>query len=278
VLPLHGFVEHRRQVRHVDPLSDEDLAELNRLLPWQAFTVDHNGRRFGDAAWIGKRDTPQPVPDARVLLLDEAFSLRDREVLEVGCFEGIHTLALAERARSVVALDARIENVVKTIVRCAFYGVAPTVFKLDVEDGCDQEGLDADVAFHVGVLYHLRDPVRHLLELGRRIRIGLLLDTHVARISEATESIRVDGKDYPCRRHGEGGVTDVFSGMYDHANWLTLPAILDLLATAGFPHVALVEERVERHGPRILLVASRLPVPASLREPSRRTFIATEDP
>ena len=66
-------------------------------------------------------------------------------------------------------LDARIENVVKTIVRCAFFGVSPRVAVLDLEDPAGQEGLlDADLCHHVGVLYHLSDPVAHLQSVAVR--------------------------------------------------------------------------------------------------------------
>ena len=36
---------------------------------------------------------------------------------EVGCFEGIHTIALCQLGAEVVAVDARIENTVKRIAR-----------------------------------------------------------------------------------------------------------------------------------------------------------------
>lgn len=267
-LPLAGYTSHRTTIRHVDPLRDEDLAELNRLLPWQAFTVDAHGRRFGGAAWTGKRDTPQAVPDRRVVLLDEVFSLAGKDVLEVGCFEGIHTIALAARARSVTAVDARIDNVVKTIVRASLYGFSPTIFQCDLETDGAEARLGADVALHVGVLYHLRDPVRHLLALGRWVRLGVVLDTHVATLADASNSMTVDGKEYRYRRFTEGGVKDAFSGMYDHAKWLTLPAIVELLELAGFAHVTVVEERAERNGPRVLLVASKhsVSIPSLTRE------------
>jgi tRNA (mo5U34)-methyltransferase len=261
-LPLRGFTEHKSEIRYVDALSDEELTELNRLLPWHSFTVDAHGRRFGDAAWAAKRDVPQVIPDPRVVQLDEWFGLADKHVLEVGCFEGIHTVALAERAKVMTAVDARIENVVKTIVRASLYGFKPTVFRLDLEGDVEMRRLEADVLFHVGVLYHLRDPIRHLLDLGRFVRVGVLLDTHIAEESEAVNAMVVDGREYFYRRFAEGGVRDVFSGMYDHAKWLTEPTIVELLQTSGFAHVRLLERRAERNGPRILLVASKSPLQA----------------
>ena len=70
----------------VDRLDADDLALVNRLLPWQCFTTDGLGRRVGDRAWAGKREEPQPIPDRRIGLMDARWSLRGRSVLELGCF------------------------------------------------------------------------------------------------------------------------------------------------------------------------------------------------
>lgn len=256
--PLAGYTEHRHEIAYVDPLSDEDLSTLNSLLQWKAFTVDRHGRRFGGIAWAGKRDRPQEVPDRRILLLNDRFPLADKHVLEVGCFEGIHTVGLSQFARRVTAVDGRIENVVKTIVRTAFYGYFPTVFQHDVEEAAARiDLLQADILHHVGVLYHLRDPVRHLLELGRYIRLGVMLDTHYALPEEAGFSYVVNGREYSYKRFRERGAADVFSGLHAHSKWLPLDVITGLLKESGFGRVAVAENRLERNGPRVLLFASR---------------------
>jgi SAM-dependent methyltransferase len=256
-LPLAGYTENRHEIAYVDPLSDADLSTLNSLLEWKAFTADRHGRRFGGMAWRGKRDHPQEVPDRRILLLNERFSLADKHVLEFGCFEGIHTVGLARYSREVTAVDGRIENVTKTIVRTAFYGYRPRVFQYDVEESPPRDVLQADVLHHVGVLYHLRDPVRHLLDLGRYIRIGLMLDTHYALPDEAMLSYEVNGHEYSYKRFQEHGLKDPFSGLYPHAKWLPLDTIVGLLKETGFCRVDIAETRQERNGPRALLFASR---------------------
>jgi SAM-dependent methyltransferase len=228
------------------------------MLPWNAFTVDSRGRRFGGLSWAGKRDRPQEVPDRRVVLLDQRFPLADKHVLEFGCFEGIHTAGLCQFARRVTAVDGRIENVIKTIVRTGFYGFRPTVFQHDIEQSpAPIDLLQADVLHHVGVLYHLRDPVRHLLELGRYVRLGVMLDTHYALPEEATDSYVVDHRHYSFKHFAERGMADVFSGLYPQSKWLTAELIAELLKQAGFGRVEVVENRLERNGPRVLLFASR---------------------
>ena len=242
----------------VDGLDDDDLAVVNRMLPWQCFTADAAGRRLGDRAWAGKREEPQALPDPRITRMDERWRLADRTVLEVGCFEGVHTIGLAWTGASVVGLDARVENVAKTAVRCALYGVAPQLHVRDLDRPDALAGIDTEFAHHVGVLYHLADPVGHLLELGRHVARGVMLDTHVA--TEATASYDVDGRSWAFQPYREGGRADVFSGMTNEARWLPLPTLVEALQAAGFGSVEVLEERDERNGPRVLLFGER-PVP-----------------
>jgi hypothetical protein len=254
-LPFDGFSEERVETKFVENLTDDDLRELNSLLRWQCFTADSRGRRFGDAAWKGKRCEPQAIPDRRVALMHEKLNLSNKHVLEVGCFEGVHTIGLGLYAGRVTAIDSRIENVVKTIVRCAFFDHHPTVFKCNLEEVTDFEPLRADLLHHVGVLYHLKDPVKHLLDLGQYIKEGIMLDTHYCLDSEATDSYEAGGKVYRYKRYQEGGKKEVFSGMYDHAKWLRLDDIKELLSKSGFSEIRLLETRQERNGPRVLLIA-----------------------
>jgi 2-polyprenyl-3-methyl-5-hydroxy-6-metoxy-1,4-benzoquinol methylase len=242
----------------VERLTDEDLARLNELLPWRSFTVDQSGRPFGGIAWRGKRATPESVPDRRVALFHERFDLSDKHVLEIGCFEGIHTIALCRFAARVTAVDARVENVVKTIVRCAFFDTHPTVLVHDVEhDAEEHEFLKADVCHHVGVLYHLADPVTHLRLLGTWISRGVMLDTHYARDEDAVETYEVSGKPFRYQLYVERGRGDAFSGMGPRSKWLRLDDIAAVLERGGFQRVEIVETREERNGPRVLLFAER---------------------
>lgn len=256
-LPLHG---HAGGVptRHVDDLSDADLERLNELLPWRCYTVDGHGRRFGRPAGALKRTEPQVVPDERVLLLDSEFGLADKHVLEVGCFEGVHTVALCQRAASVVAVDGRVDNVVKTIVRTAFFGQSPRAFAFDLEQPIDPEGpLRCDVCFHVGVLYHLSDPLVHLERLGRAVQLGMLLDTHVADGKAELVDYESGGRSYRVHEYREGGVVDPFSGLRSFSRWLLLDDLLAAVAAVGFNDVRLLDSRDERNGRRVSLLARK---------------------
>jgi SAM-dependent methyltransferase len=252
------YEDGRTDAGLLDRLTDEDLKRLNDLLPWRCFTVDSLGRPLGGTAWRGKRVSPQPIPDPRIERFHERFDLSDKHVLEIGCFEGVHTIALCRLAERVTAIDARVENVAKTAVRCAFYDARPHLLVYDAdEDDSDDELIEADLCHHVGVLYHLNDPVRHLRRIGARIGRGLMLDTHYADDSDAVEEYTVDGERFRFRRYDEVGRGDVFSGMRPTSRWLRLEDITGVLRGAGFETVEVVETRAERNGPRVLLFAER---------------------
>lgn len=238
----------------IDRMSDEELQRLNELLPWSSWVVDANGRRFGNRFTANKRNEPETIPNYRNVELNKRYDLSDKHVLEIGCFEGNHTVDLASMARKVTGVDSRIEHVVKTLVRCAMAGLHPAVYCWDVEQeiplGLD---LSCDVLHHCGVLYHLERPVEHLKRLAPLISTALLLDTHVA---PEGGDLKVDaGVRY--WHFDEHGRENPFAGMYGHAKWIVLEDLVGLLKRLGFNDVDVAERRDERSGPRVLIYANR---------------------
>ncbi len=250
--------EGRVATPRVEALSDVDLKMLNGLLPWQCFTLDSKGRRFGKPASAIKRNAPQIIPDRRIAELNRRVPLQGLHVLEVGCFEAIHTIALAGHGAQVTAIDSRIENVVKTVTRLWGFGFQADVFQCDVEQPEEFDRVpEVDVTHHMGVLYHLADPVRHMKEVLRRTRKAFMLDTHYAGEGQADRSYEVDGRSYAYRHYREKGRAAAFAGMYDHAKWLPLDVLTSLFRENGFSNVDVAELRDERNGPRTLIYAIR---------------------
>jgi hypothetical protein len=257
-VPRDGFTEHLAPAGYVETLGTDDLNRLNELLPWMCFTADTQGRRFGNLAWKGKREVPQVVPDPRIVKMDKAFGLKGRSVLEVGCFEGVHTIGLAMAGADVTAVDSRIENVVKTLVRANLFGHKPTSFVCDLEKAEDVQRLpQVDFTHHVGVLYHLKDPVTHLQRLAAITGSGFLLDTHYATPEMVNNSYAVDSREYRYYHYREKGRDEVFSGMYDHAKWLLMDDLKALLAGLGFPRFEILKDEQQRNGPRFTALVSR---------------------
>jgi hypothetical protein len=237
-------------------IPDDDLQEINTFLPWYAAAPLPDGRLLGRLdARAGKRHDPGRIPDKRIVRLNDSLPLRQRRVIEVGCFEGIHTVGLLSFCNDVTAIDIRPINVVKTATRVALHGMRVRVAVMDVEK-LDPNFGRFDVMFHVGVLYHLLNPAEQLLAMSS-IADHVFLDTHIARDEPKIVERKVGHIPYRGAFHDEGGWSDPFSGRDPTAFWLELESIQSLLVSAGFVNQNLWEVREERNGPRISLLASK---------------------
>lgn len=233
-----------------------ELDEINKMLSWYAGTALPDGRLLGKLeVRPEKRANVQPIPDKRIVMLNEKLDLRNKSILEVGCFEGIHTVGLRMFSDNVTAIDIRPVNVVKTLTRLAYHGTYAKVFQMDVERLNNQFGV-FDVLFHCGVLYHLIDPAEHIQEISGMCQF-LFLDTHVEDAERATQVRTINGQDYWGAYHDEGGWVDPFSGKDKKAFWLKQESLIALLTKAGFNNIEVLQKRDERNGPRISLLASR---------------------
>ncbi len=234
-------------------VSDDTLAEVNALLDWRASTALPDGRVVGKPS-ANKRPILNDIPDRRIKLLNDGMRLNGKTVLEIGCFEGIHTLGMLELGAQVTGVDIRPVNVAKTLMRLSLYGHSTPVFLADCED-IDPAFGHFDIVFHFGVLYHLTEPVEHLAKMAQRGDV-LYLDTHVAAPQDATSHDVIDAERYAYRRVTEGGWRDPFSGPESYAKHLTLTALRAALTRAGYTQIKLLRFRAERNGPRVLMIAS----------------------
>jgi tRNA (mo5U34)-methyltransferase len=108
--------------------------------------------------------------------------LKHRLVLDVGCGNGYHCWRmLGAGAKMVVGIDPLLLNVMQFQLVRKLYGEAPVyVLPLGIEDL--PYGLKAfDTVFSMGVLYHRRSPIDHLMELKDCLNPGgeLVLETLV---------------------------------------------------------------------------------------------------
>lgn len=241
------------------PPSDAELDEINGMLDWHAGTLLPDGRLLGRLAKKpGKRPEPQQIPDWRISQLHKMINLSQKSVLEIGCFEGIHTAGLVHYCPDVTAIDVRPQNVMKTLARLSWHGLSAKVFQADAEE-LGPEFSSFDVIFHVGVLYHLKSPVEHLRALGAMCTY-LYLDTHVAA-GDGKTALTIAGNTYRGTLYTERGWKDPFSGKDSHSFWLSRDSLLLALKHAGFSKARILQERDERNGPRALLLARRYEKP-----------------
>ncbi|TRX00654.1 tRNA 5-methoxyuridine(34)/uridine 5-oxyacetic acid(34) synthase CmoB [Candidatus Methylobacter oryzae] len=106
--------------------------------------------------------------------------LEHRLVLDVGCGNGYHCWRmLGAGAKTVVGIDPMLLNVMQFQLIRKLYGEAPVyVLPMGIEN--IPYGLKAfDTVFSMGVLYHRRSPIDHLMELRDCLRSGgeLVLET-----------------------------------------------------------------------------------------------------
>ena len=146
-------------------------AQLMQLHPWRKGPYELFGIKI-DTEWRSDWKWDR--------LKDHIAPLKYRLVLDVGCGNGYHCWRMfGAGAKMVVGVDPLMLNVMQFQLIKKMYGAAP-VYVLPF--GIEQipSGLKAfDTVFSMGVLYHRRSPIDHLLELRECLRPGgeLILET-----------------------------------------------------------------------------------------------------
>lgn len=231
----------------LDSLSTSELAAVNKRYGWLCGTRDSKGRV------LGNKDKVFDIPDWKVSAAIRHLGLAGKGVVEFGCCEGAHTVALCQAADHVTGLEGRPENVEKTLVRLRLYGQDAHVLRADLETELPPA---ADLFFHSGVLYHLQDPVGHLRRIAP-LAPELFLDTHYVKTPNGHYRCGVDGQEYPCWLFGET-VKHPKAGLRSFARWLPLDSLLGVLNDL-FSDVEVIRYPQERNGPRVSIVARRKP-------------------
>ena len=254
--------------KRLELLDPSSLEKLDAMLPWSSY-FNFNGNKSLGTAWSErKRHAPMPFPDKGVENLNKLLPLDGMSVLEMGCFEGHHTTSLAMHTDDVWAIDGRIENVIKTLIRVwgAGYEKRVSVNYIDLEQGSLQDQFRAlgrddgfDLIHHRGVLYHLSNPVIHINECSMVCKKHLFLHTQIASDEMANDEYTHNNKSYRVYRYKEPKTAfSPFAGITQYALWLTKSSLLELLDEVGFNDVKILAEDQERNGPRIALLASRI--------------------
>lgn len=190
----HGDWPHWEEVlKHLPPLQADEIrltadgvgvsgehydteslkAQLMRLHPWRKGPYQMHGLHI-DTEWRSDWKWQRLAPHIR--------PLTHKLVLDVGCGNGYHLWCmLGAGAKRVIGIDPTLLSVAQFLAIKHFMGAWPAdVLPIGIE--AMPSGLKAfDTVFSMGVLYHRRSPLDHLLELKSLLKPGgeLVLETLV---------------------------------------------------------------------------------------------------
>ncbi len=193
-------VELREAVRigNAEDCSESEQAQLRSalqgLIPWrkgpfELFGVHIDTEWRSDWKWDRLREHIAP--------------LQGRTILDVGCGNGYHCFRMAgEGARLAIGIDSQLAyamqyRMISHYVPDVPAFVLPTTFEQALEQ-LPEDVAAFDSVFSMGVLYHRRSPIDHLLQLKSCLRPGgeLVLETLVV---EGPEGHALVPQDRYCR-------------------------------------------------------------------------------
>ncbi|MFV8570425.1 tRNA 5-methoxyuridine(34)/uridine 5-oxyacetic acid(34) synthase CmoB [Marinobacter sp. SBS5] len=159
------------------PLSEQDAESLEHglrgLMPWRKGPFNFFGTHV-DTEWRSDWKWDRVAP--------HLADLKGRTILDVGCGSGYHCWRMAGAgARQVVGIDPGLLFMFQFLAVKNYLGETPVdLLPIRMEDL--PENLEHfDTTFSMGVLYHRRSPIDHLLDLKGTLRRGgeLVLETLV---------------------------------------------------------------------------------------------------
>jgi len=225
------------------------------------------------AGWVDHFD---PQIDARVPWAESQIpgGLAGKTVLELGPFEGYHTVAFEQRgAAHVTSVEASRTAYLKCLVVKDLFDLQASLLYGDVPSFLAQTNEEFDVVWASGILYHQADPVS-FLELAADRGDHLFLHTHFFDQAAAAESsmaprfrteldTEVIWRGRSMRLHRYEYETDTVQGTFAggpqrYANWMEKADIEFMLAELGFATVVHgVVDFDNPSGPGMYLLASR---------------------
>ena len=207
--------------------------------------------------------------DQRLKYILYFLDVRGARVLELGPFEGHHTILLDKMgAREIVGLEARADNVVKCQWTRSQYELTNAQFHM-VDIGALYRGElpmpvagGFDLLFCLGWLYHVPDPGRALAWCCG-LAPTLFLGTHYVEtcadraLPGQDEEYRYGNRTYRVRRFSDGGPDDPLAGLSPFSRWLFRDDLVRLLHNCGYHQVHVLGRDLQAGLPHVTILAQR---------------------
>lgn len=176
-LELNNSVRLGPALDSTDPRKESLQQQLMHLHPWRKGPFDLFGVHI-DTEWRSDWKWDR--------VRHHIADLKGRRVLDVGCGNGYHCWRMAGAgAKTVIGIDPTLVFVMQyQALQHYINSSSVTVLPLGIDE-VPKEPL-FDTVFSMGVLYHRRSPLDHLLELKALLRPGgqLVLETLVIQAGE----------------------------------------------------------------------------------------------
>ncbi|MFT6724914.1 MAG: tRNA (mo5U34)-methyltransferase [Arenicella sp.] len=215
-----------------DLLNEQQQTQLREALfalkpwrkgPYQIFDTFIDTEWRSDWKW--QRVSPHLKP------------LQGRKVLDVGCGSGYHCWRmLGDGADYVLGIDPSMRFLVQHMaIQKYAQNVRFDLLPIGIEDMPSSMPL-FDSVFSMGVLYHRRNPINHILELKNLLTSGgeLVLETLIIDDTENLSDVH-DGVLAPADRYAQ--MRNVWSIM-------TVDKIISLIEQAGFTEIRCADQNV----------------------------------
>ena len=156
--------------------SDEEVIEnlLSELLPWRKGPFKVNNT-FIDSEWRSN------LKWDRFLELD--LDLKDKTILDVGSGNGYYAFRmLGLEAEAILCLEPNLTHFSQFLAINHFIKTNKIRMLPERLEALEMKKTHFDVVFSMGLLYHQRDPSKHLNSLSNRMKEGgqLVIETIVA--------------------------------------------------------------------------------------------------
>ena len=250
----------RKLPEHDD--SDDSLARIDEVIggPWFSHVLQMANRYCHPKVLHYHRGE---IEDERLKYIAYFLDVRDQRILEIGPFEGYHSVVLEKMGvRENIAIESRADNLSKCQRIKEKYHLNHTQFlQYDLERLYRGEEIPSfsgpfDLVFCLGVLYHLPDPGRGL-EWMRSQSSTLFVGTHYATPRNRMKSITYSygGKSYRGQERPEPGIACPIAGMSPTSLWLYEDDLLRLIHDVGYSRIWVLGKDIQNHTDHITLLA-----------------------